>query len=118
MAKRILPFVSLVCTFSVLAGLLFSAQPVLPVFAASLPGEIVFLTGANSGDPFEIALDYVRQRETARGLSQADLADVIVMDQYTSASNGVTHIYLRQRYQGLEILDANININYNDCRGI
>ena len=34
-----------------------------------------------------------------------------VTDRYSDAHNGVTHVYLRQRYSGIEVFDANVNIS-------
>jgi hypothetical protein len=71
----------------------------------------VFLTGPNDGEPLTIALDYIRENAEALGLSSDDLADLVVTDQYTSQHNGVTHIYLRQRVNGLELFGSSLNIN-------
>ena len=73
------------------------------------PGE--FLTGPNDGNPLDIALNYIRQNAAALGVSDADLADLVVTDQYTSKHNGVTHIYLRQQVNGLEVFGSSLNIN-------
>ena len=35
----------------------------------------------------------------------------MITDQYSSRKSGVTHIYLRQRFQGIEVVGANLNIN-------
>jgi hypothetical protein len=70
-----------------------------------------FLTGPKQGDALSIALAYLRSQRGAMGLRAADLADVVVTDRYTDAHNGVTHIYLRQRYRGIEVFGANVNIN-------
>ncbi len=73
------------------------------------PGE--FLTGPNDGSPLDIALNYLRQNAEALGVSDADLADLIVTDHYVSKHNGVTHIYLRQQVNGLEVFGSSLNIN-------
>ncbi len=75
------------------------------------PGGVVFLSGAKQGQPLEIALAYIQDHKGDLNLTAADLSDYAVTDQYTSKHNGVTHIYLRQRYQGIEVSSANININ-------
>ncbi|KAJ1506639.1 hypothetical protein HMI54_004890 [Coelomomyces lativittatus] len=36
---------------------------------------------------------------------------MVVKNQYTSSHNGITHIYLRQLHQDLEIVNADANIN-------
>ncbi|MDT8305135.1 MAG: T9SS-dependent M36 family metallopeptidase [Anaerolineae bacterium] len=74
-------------------------------------GEIRFITGPNQGDALEIALNYIRQNRRALGLTGADIGDVVVTDRYASAHNGVTHIYLRQRYNGIEVFGGDINVN-------
>lgn len=74
-------------------------------------GEARFVTGPNDGEALDIALNYIRRNTRALGLTGADTRDVIVTDQYTSAHNGVTHIYLRQRYDGIEVHNADMNIN-------
>lgn len=79
--------------------------------APNSPGNVQFLTGPNQGAPLDIALDYIRKNRTLLSLTGADIADMIVTDQYTSDHNGVTHIYLRQRFNGIEVINGNININ-------
>lgn len=74
-------------------------------------GEARFVTGPNDGDALEIALNYIRRNTQALGLTGADLRDVVVTDHYVSAHNGVTHVYLRQRYNGIDVNGADMNIN-------
>ncbi len=45
-------------------------------------------------------------------LTSTDVADILVTDHFTSRHNGLTHIYLRQRYQGIDISQATANANY------
>ncbi len=85
----------------------FQAQGATPQRA----GEIRFLTGPNQGDALDIALTYVRDNARALGLSGDDIRDVVVTDRYTSEHNGVTHVYLRQRYNGIDVFGADINVN-------
>jgi extracellular elastinolytic metalloproteinase len=102
----------LVGLFVVILGL--SAQGGLAATgsnSAPSPNPVLFLTGPNSGSPLAIARRYIQQNKQELRLSSVDIADVVVTDQYTSSHNGVTHIYLRQRHQGLEVHNANININ-------
>lgn len=77
--------------------------------AGRAPGDVSFLTGPNAGAPLDIVQSYIDTNKAEWGLSEADLADMIVTDQYTDSHNGVTHIYLRQRYQGIEIYNGNIS---------
>jgi extracellular elastinolytic metalloproteinase len=49
------------------------------------------------------------QRRRAR-VTAADVANPIVTDLYTDADTGTTHIYLRQRYNGLPVANADLNV--------
>ena len=52
-------------------------------------------------------------QRTQLGLTEQDLADPLVTDAYTDAYNGVSHVYLRQRYQGLEVLGAEMGLHFD-----
>lgn len=75
------------------------------------PGLGRFLTGPNAGTPVEIALGYLRDHKQELGLTGSDINDVPVTDDYTSEDLGVTHVYLRQRFDGIEVYNGNINVN-------
>lgn len=73
---------------------------------------LLFTMGSAFGqDPLQIALEHIAENKEEYQLNDADIADYIVTDQYISKHNGVTHIYLRQRYQGIEVDGAILNIN-------
>ncbi|MEM7105143.1 MAG: M36 family metallopeptidase [Bacteroidota bacterium] len=59
------------------------------------------------------ALVFLQQQSEKLGLSENDIADVIVTDNYSSRHNGVTHVYLKQRFQGIIIERAVVNVNLN-----
>ena len=110
---RLMSVVTVVVLFA-LAGLPAASAPAPAAGPAAPAGQDApgsFLTGPNQGDPLDIALAYIRQTHANRGLGEADLADLVVTDRYTTKHNGVTHIYLRQRYAGIEVFSANANIN-------
>jgi extracellular elastinolytic metalloproteinase len=44
------------------------------------------------------------------GLSQSDVAGAVVTDRYTDRDTGVTHVYLRQRYRGLDVIDGTLTL--------
>lgn len=90
---------------TVLVGLGLFASTL--VFAATTD----FLSEPSTEEPFNIAIDYLRSNTSALGVSHSDLADFAISDQYVSQHNGVTHIYLRQRHEGIEVMGAVININ-------
>jgi hypothetical protein len=69
------------------------------------------LAATAAGSPTDIALAYLRGQKEAFGLTDADFEDVIVTSSYTSGHNGVTHVYLRQRYRGIDVYGAEANVN-------
>ena len=66
---------------------------------------------APASNAFNIAIANLTENANDFGLSETDLADFVVTDQYVSDHNGVTHIYLQQTHQSLPILGADISIN-------
>jgi hypothetical protein len=80
-----------------------------PAASSRSPGDVSFLTGPNDGAPLDIVQDYIDANRSALGLSAADLADLVVTDQYTDADTQTTHIYLRQRHNGIEVFNGNIS---------
>lgn len=60
--------------------------------------------------PLEIAEKHIKVTKKSYQLVSEDL-DYVITDQYTDKHNGVTHIYMRQQYNGILIPKANININ-------
>lgn len=79
---------------------------------AKPPRTIAFLSDANPGNPLDIALQYIRRDARQAGrYSTTDLHDLVVKNQTTSTHNGATHIYLRQRWKGLEVCRADIDIH-------
>ncbi|MBK6861844.1 MAG: T9SS-dependent M36 family metallopeptidase [Saprospiraceae bacterium] len=54
----------------------------------------------------DLALRAIEQNAKVWGLNPDDISDLAVSDMYTSDHNGLTHIYLIQRYQGIEIHNA------------
>jgi len=107
-SARMSLLVVLVVTPLILFGAGASAAP---GGQAAGSGGSQFLTGPRRGDPLAIALKYLRKHRQELGLSAADIADLTVTDRYVSPHTGVTHLYLRQRYNGIEVFDANLNVN-------
>ncbi len=92
----------------------------VPVLALSFPlfaktaerGQVGFLTSEPSAkDPMEIVLEFIRADGLKRGLTQADLSDVVLLSRSVSQHNQTTHIHLRQRLGGIEIANADANVN-------
>jgi extracellular elastinolytic metalloproteinase len=63
------------------------------------------------GDPVDIALDHVREAAPDLGVRRADVTDMVVASSYSSAHNGVTHVNLNQRHDGLEVFGSYATVN-------
>ncbi|GJJ71188.1 extracellular elastinolytic metalloproteinase [Entomortierella parvispora] len=61
-----------------------------------------FYAGSAS-NPEQVAIEFVEKQVTD--------SDYIVKNAYTSKHNGVTHVYLKQRIDGLEVANGDINVN-------
>jgi len=58
-----------------------------------------------------LAEQYLRSHRLALGLEERDVAEVVVTDAYVSSDSGVTHIYLRQRWEGIDVFAGNFTLN-------
>ncbi|KAF9206604.1 Fungalysin/Thermolysin Extracellular metalloproteinase 5 [Haplosporangium sp. Z 27] len=65
-------------------------------------GSTSFYAGSSS-NPTKVATDFVEKHLTS--------SQYIVKNAYTSNHNGVTHVYLRQLIDGLEVVNGDINVN-------
>jgi extracellular elastinolytic metalloproteinase len=79
----------------------------------SLSSERGFLSAASPGKPVDVAMDFVRRNIAALGLEASDLEGYAVADVVFSKVTGATRIYLQQRYQGLPVYNAQLQINVN-----
>ena len=62
------------------------------------PGTAARQVRPGEGSPLAIALRYLRAPRPL-GLTGGDLQGAVVTDRYRDAYNGVTHVYLQQRYR-------------------
>ena len=93
-------------------GYLLACLGILVLALPAAAQNDAFLTSAKStADPLDIALDYIGQLPQKSLMTSDDLAELKVQDRYTSKHNGITHIYFRQRLDGLEVANAQISIN-------
>ncbi|MEO7651394.1 MAG: M36 family metallopeptidase, partial [Bryobacteraceae bacterium] len=63
------------------------------------------------GQPDTIARQCLQNNAADLNLSQADLDGVYISRQYQTVHNGVTHVIFRQRFQGVEVLNAEWLVN-------
>ena len=77
-----------------------------------LLGTGTVLIGQNA--PLDASLRYMQENAEQLGLTHTDIQDYVVTDQYQSNHNGATHIYMRQRYQGIEVYNAIFNLTLDN----
>ncbi len=70
-----------------------------------------YLSESSNGEPLDIAMAYLTSHADSLGISSQDVLNSIITDQYTDSDTGLTHIYLRQEFNGLEVVNANMNVN-------
>src|SRR5262245_10791447 len=69
-----------------------------------------FLSPPSSGTPLDIALSYVHAHASDLGLTASDLAAPFVTDFYSDNDTGISHVYLRQQVNGLEVDSADLSV--------
>jgi len=59
----------------------------------------------------DIALRHLDEQKETLGLTDSDIKNYRISDQYQSSHNGVSHLYLMQQHEGIDVHNAIININ-------
>ncbi|WP_428938380.1 M36 family metallopeptidase [Fontivita pretiosa] len=90
-------------------GELLIANPWPQRYTLARPGQA--LGAPARGRPLDIALSYLRANARQLGVSPAEFATPFVTDQYTDSLTGLTHIYLRQEFNNLPVLNADMVVN-------
>jgi len=72
---------------------------------AASPGE------AASGTATDAAHGYIQQHKKDFGLTDADVGEYSVSSEVASAHNGITHVYVQQRYRGIDVYNGILNVN-------
>lgn len=82
-------------------------------FLLALSGLLFFgsIAIAQDSPALAKARQYLTENAAQLGLSESDIADLKVTDEYTSRHNGVTHLYLLQRHAGIEVYQGVFNLN-------
>jgi extracellular elastinolytic metalloproteinase len=88
----------------------FSADSYFPP-SKMLVNGVNFESTPSTETPINAAYQFLHHNADKFGLTPNDLQHSIVTDHYTDADTGITHIYLRQEFQGLEVAYANIGIH-------
>jgi extracellular elastinolytic metalloproteinase len=82
-----------------------SFGPVIPGAGLVTLNNAGFTANAKA-DPYDVATALVKE------LTEYDF--VLRKDSYTDEKTGVTHVYFRQRVNGIEVADGDINVNVKD----
>jgi extracellular elastinolytic metalloproteinase len=62
-------------------------------------------------DAVNIALRFLEKQETPWNLTAEDVKNVRVQDFYSTAANGVTHVYILQENANIELFNGLVNVN-------
>jgi extracellular elastinolytic metalloproteinase len=64
-----------------------------------------------NSDAVKIALNHVIKNAKQLNLTEQDVKNILVEDAYTTDHNGLTHVFLIQQHQGIELSNGIINVN-------
>ena len=90
-----------------------SAAPTVTQYLPPSHFVLSALTPLSDAPPLQIALDYLSANAAKFGAAAADFTGSIVTSQFLDVKTGITHLYLRQTVNGLEVENANISIAVN-----
>ena len=85
-----------------------TAAILIAFFAVAFPGGS---SGQDRRQALERARGLLSENAQALGLQVSDLEDLVVTDTYTTKHNQVTHIYVRQRLNGIAIANGSLTLN-------
>ena len=83
----------------------------LALVPSAMPAADTGATNSTEAGPVDVALSYVDANAADLGVTRADVADLFVTSSYRSSHNGVTHVNLNQRFQGLEVFGGHATVN-------
>lgn len=75
---------------------------------------VLSLSNAFSQSSETLINTYLSDVKESKGLSEKDIQNWVVTDQYTSKTSGVQNIYIRQTYQDIELYNAVANFHIKD----
>lgn len=86
-------------------------KKVLPWLASMAMLFLSFTIDAQKQTPLDIALRHLEQKAADWGLGSGDIREVRVSHQFQSKHNQVTHYYLLQHYQNIEVEGAIVGVH-------
>ncbi len=84
-----------------------SVRLVLSLALAGLPSA----TWAAAGSAVDVAREYAQQHKQDLGLTGPGLDEMAVSSEVYSRQSGVTHVYFQQRYRGIDVHTAILNVS-------
>ncbi len=70
-----------------------------------------FLSAPSNDDADAIARQFLTDHAAELGMTAEDFASLRLTDRYTSDHTGTTHLYYRQTLNGLDVVNAEVNVN-------
>lgn len=89
----------------------FTILRCLGIFALLISANLLM---AQSQTPLDIALRHIENNHKSWDLSKEDVSDIAVSDSHISSLSGAAHIYFQQKYQGVRIYNAILNVTISD----
>jgi len=62
-------------------------------------------------DPAAQALNYIQKNKQQFGLNGSDVGDLEVLSVIPAGDNGISHVYVQQRYKGIEVAYGIFTVN-------
>ncbi len=72
---------------------------------------VSFTAHAQIQTPLDVAVKHYQEQKKKYDLTETDINNYRVSDNYTSRHNGVTHVYLQQEHDGIPVIQAISNFN-------
>src|SRR5687768_9301921 len=87
------------------------AAATLALVPSAMPAADTRTASSTEAGAVDVALAYADANAADLGVTRADVADLVVTSAYKSSHNGVTHVNLNQRFQGLEVFGGHATVN-------
>ncbi len=93
-------------------GLSFSVDSLFGVPSNAMNGS-GFLTAESENPSDAIAKSFLRDNRAFFGLEPSDISEILVSAQSISSLTGLSHVYLQQTFEGIDVLGGVANVSLN-----
>jgi hypothetical protein len=90
---------------------MFRGRPIGSLAALIVAGLVAHPGEAASKKPDDVAREHVRRQARGLGLGASDVKEAVVRSVVPSRHNGVTHVYVQQRYRGIDVHNGIATVN-------